>query len=402
MFPQPPHGKHRRGMNKGRCVVAARALVGAALIFIFLAGGVCLAPAGAALSSSPAVQVSLISDEADAVLAILAARRAGKTISQAQWQRLFSSEGYTRLKKRELQMGRPFEDAEFREFVLSDSLATRAPALEATLKKYRKVDVSAAGKDAMSYLPKDARIRAKIYPVIKPKENSFVFEVDSDPAIFLFLNPEESREKFENTLIHELHHIGYGSSCPPSRASEEISHLPPNQRSVLEWLGAFGEGFAMLAAAGGPDTHPHACSSARDRARWDADVANFNQDLKRIEGFLLDLWEKRLTGEEEIQKVGFSFFGEQGPWYTVGWRMAVVIEKTEGHARLIEVFCDERELLATYNEAAARNNQTAPEPLALWSNTAASALSTSSVHGTPMQPEAQMPTLQRCREVATK
>ena len=83
-------------------MVAAKGLVGAALISVFLAGGVCLAPASAVLSSSPAVQVNLISDEADAVLGIVAAGRAGKTISQAQWQRLFSSEGYTKLKKREL------------------------------------------------------------------------------------------------------------------------------------------------------------------------------------------------------------------------------------------------------------------------------------------------------------
>ena len=35
---------------------------------------------------------------------------------------------------------------------------------------------------------------------------------------------------------------------------------------------------------------------------------------------------------------------------------------------LIEVVCDQRQLLATYNEAAARYNRTAKEPLATWSN----------------------------------
>ena len=167
--------------------MAARAICGTTVFSLFLHSGVCLASAVA--SPSPSVQVSLVTDEADALLSILARRRAGQAISETDWQRLFASAGYTRLKKREIAMGRAFEDSEFRAFVLSDGLAAQAPALDATLAKYRKVDVAAAGRRAMSYLPKDARIRARIYPVIKPKENSFVFDVPADPAIFLYLNP---------------------------------------------------------------------------------------------------------------------------------------------------------------------------------------------------------------------
>jgi hypothetical protein len=37
--------------------------------------------------------------------------------------------------------------------------------------------------------------------VIKPKTNSLVFEVDTDPAIFLYIDPEISREKFENIRV---------------------------------------------------------------------------------------------------------------------------------------------------------------------------------------------------------
>jgi hypothetical protein len=35
-----------------------------------------------------------------------------------------------------------------------------------------------------------------------------------------------------------------------------------------------------------------------------------------------------------------SFFGVQRPWYTVGWQMAVVIEKTMGQDVLIASMCD--------------------------------------------------------------
>jgi hypothetical protein len=219
---------------------------------------------------------------------------------------------------------------------------------------------------ALAYLPKETRIRAKLYPVIKPRENSFVFDVKDDPAIFLYLDPAVSREKFENTLAHELHHIGYGSGCPSKRTSDEISKLPQNKQTVITWIGAFGEGFAMLAAAGGPDIHPHAVSSHEERARWDKDMANFNDDLKKVETFFINILENRLT-KDDLQKTASSFYGIQGAWYTVGWKMSVLIEKTYGRAKLIECICDQRKLLRTYNKAAAKYNRKSGEPLVLWS-----------------------------------
>ena len=328
---------------------------------------------------STTVDVRVVTDEAEAVLAILARQRANQPLTEADWRRLFASEAYKRLKKREAGMKRAFEDADFKTFVLSRELVERAPALEETLYRWKRADVNAAARRALLYLPEGARIRAKIYPVIKPKGNSFVFEVATDPAIFLYLDPKVSREQFENTLAHELHHIGYGGSCPSKQTSGEISKWPQNVRTVIDWLGAFGEGFAVLAAAGGPDVHPHAVSPAEDRARWDRDMANFNTDLKRVEKFYLDILEKRLTGEEEINQAGFSFFGIQGPWYTVGWRMSVLIEKTYGRARLVECMCDQRKLLSTYNQAATEYNRTAREPLALWSSPLVEAVSKGSI-----------------------
>jgi hypothetical protein len=313
-----------------------------------------------------AVNVRLVTDEADAVLAILAKRKANQPIVEADWQPVFASEGYVRLKQRETSMKRSFEDAEFKTFVLSDQLASRAPAIEETLARWRQADITGAARLALAYLPKDAGIRAKIYPVIKPHENSFVFDVTGDPAIFLYLDPSVSREKFENTLAHELHHIGYGGSCPRHNVSEQIAKLPAKVQALLTWIGAFGEGFAMLAAAGGPDVHPHAVSSAEERARWDKDVGNFSEDLKKVDTFFTEILQGKLT-EDQIRQKGFSFFGIQGPWYTVGWRMSVLIEKTYGRARLIQCMCDQRLLLATYNSAALKHNRKAKQPLELWS-----------------------------------
>lgn len=332
------------------------------------------------------VNVQLITGEPEAVLAILAKKRAGEPITEADWQRVFQSEGYVRLKKRETSMKRSFEDADFKTFVISADLAARAQALEETLTRWRKADLTRSAGLALAYLPKDASIRAKIYPVIKPRENSFVFDVKTDPAIFLYLDPAVSREKFENTLAHELHHIGYGSTCPRKDVLAQIEKLPPNAQRVIGWIGAFGEGFAMVAAAGGPDVHPHAVSSAEERARWDKDVANFNEDLKKVDGFFADILSDKLTADQ-IQAKGFSFFGVQGPWYTVGWRMAVLIEKTYGRAKLIECMCDQRQLLPTYNRAAAKFNRTARRPLALWTRAGVERiLGTATLHAIQLRP----------------
>jgi hypothetical protein len=317
-------------------------------------------PPPVARAAGEAVNVTVVADEAEAVLAILAKRSAGRGVVEADWERLFASEGYVRLKRREAGMGRAFDEAEFKAFVLSDDLASRAAALEETLARWKRADVTGAARRALAYLPPGATIRAKVYPSIKPRDNSFVFEVKTDPAIFLYLDPAVSAERFENTLAHELHHIGYGTCCPTAEAAAAAEKLPEGARAALGWLGAFGEGLAMLAAAGGPDVHPHAASPAEDRERWDRDVARFDADLRRVEGFLLDVAAGRLD-EKAARETGFSFFGVQGPWYTVGWRMAVTIERALGRDRLIDCMRDARLLLPTYNEAAARSGQ------ALWS-----------------------------------
>lgn len=339
-----------------------------------LLNAVCLARSVA----PPAVDVRVITDEAEAVLVVLAKRRANQPVTEADWQRIFSSEGYIRLKLRETAMRRSFEDADFKTFVLSDALLERAPALAETLEKWRRADINGAARRALLYLPDKARIKAKIYPVIKPRDNSFVFDLETDPAIFLYLDPTKGKEKFENTLAHEFHHIGYGSSCPSKSTSEGISKLPQNIQRVLMWTRAFGEGFAMLAAAGGTKIHPHAVSATEERARWDKDILNFNDDFRKIEKFYLDILQQRLTTDEDIQKVASSFYGIQGPWYTVGWRMAVTIEKTYGRAKLIECMCDQRKLLSVYNKAAAKHNRSARQPLALWSSSLIQAINETS------------------------
>src|SRR6185436_13502234 len=109
--------------------------------------------------ASAQVNVRLVTDEAEAVLAILAKRKVNQPITDQDWQRVFQSEGYTRLKQRETAMQRSFEDADFKTFVLSETLAERAPALEQTFDKWKRADITHAAQLALDYLPSGAQIK---------------------------------------------------------------------------------------------------------------------------------------------------------------------------------------------------------------------------------------------------
>jgi hypothetical protein len=310
-------------------------------------------------------EVKMNVEEAELVLSILERRAGGAGVDEESWSRLFASEPYVRLKRREASMNRAFTDESFREFVRSPELASRAADLRETLERWRSVDLASPIERAKAYLPEGATIRVTVYPVIKPMTNSFVFEIDTDPAIFLYLDPDVSPEKLSNTLAHEFHHIGFGSHCPTETADREIDQMPDNVSWVVRRLGAFGEGFAMLAAAGGLEIHPHEASDPADRARWDRDVSRAAEDMAHVAAFLEGSLDGTLTDEEKGATFR-SFYGEQGPWYTVGWLMSATIERQLGRDALIAAFCDTRTLLETYNAAAAVHASSGKGSLPTW------------------------------------
>jgi Putative zinc dependent peptidase (DUF5700) len=310
-------------------------------------------------ASALQTEVRIDTGQADAVLAILG--------GADQWSRLWNTEGYGRLKKRDTEMGRAFADSEFREFVESAGLKARRNTLSTTLHGWKQADMESIGRRVGSYLPPGAELKATVYIVIKPRSNSFVYELSTNPAIFLYLDPGKTKAQFENIVAHELHHVGLASV---SRQTEgKLLRLSANVRAAVQWLGAFGEGLAMLAAAGSPDIHPHKDSVAQERMRWDRDLKNMKQDMRAIEEFLLAIFEGRLD-EQQQRKKAMSFFGTQGPWYTVGWQMAVAVEKSKGRAELLDCMLDMRKLLFSFNDAAKAMG------LPLWSEDLLTALGT--------------------------
>lgn len=343
-----------------------------------LAGTLFLAPTpGAFAQPSDRIQLHVNTSEAEAVLAILDKESGNQAVTGDDWRRLFATEPYQRLKKREASMHRDFTDEDFKEFVLSPDLAHRATKLRSTLDAWKQADLAGAARRILPYLPNTAVIHAKVYPVIKPQSNSFVFEPSTDAAIFLYLDPAISAASFENIVAHEMHHIGFASIEKQTDAL--LANLPPNVKPAAEWIGALGEGFAMLAAAGGPDVDPQATSKPEDRARWNRDMANYNQDLRTLEQFFLEVIHGKFKTKDEIDEKAFTFFGIQGPWYTVGYKMAVTIEKEFGRATLVECMADPGKLLATYNRAATNWNAKSADKLALFSPELTAAI-------TPAQP----------------
>lgn len=332
-----------------------------------------ITPAVAAqTATSDRIQLTLDTSEADQVLAILALRSQGKPVPDAEWQKLFATAPYVRLKQREKAIGERFHDPtiaftddDFKRFVLSDELLPRAAALSSTLDRWKKADLRQDASQDLAYLPTAATIRAKVYPVIKPGTNSFVWDLSSDPTIFLYLDPEVSREKFENTVAHELHHIGLGSVGPIY--DRNIAALAEPAHTAADWMGSFGEGFAMLAAAGGPDVDPHAASSPKEHARWEHDMGQFNDDLRSVNQFFLDILNSKFANHDAMEEKGGSFYGLQGPWYTVGYNMSVMVEKRFGRQALISTMLDPRCLLVLYNRATAEQNAAGKPPLPLWS-----------------------------------
>src|SRR5689334_10775680 len=242
------------------------------------------------------VDVRLVDDEAVAALAILETELARRPVTDAQWNRLFGAEGYVRLKQRESYMKRDYTDADFKAFIQSDTLVRRTPALRTTVAGIERVDVSNAAAQALSYLPPNARIVAHLYPEIKPKTNSFVFSLDTIPGIFLYVDPLQSPAVFQNTLTHELHHIGLANACGSARDST----LQEPLRTLVVRMGGFGEGLAMLAAAGSADRNAHWESDSVTRNRWNRDVANHEANLRLLERFFLDVVEGRVTSPDSV------------------------------------------------------------------------------------------------------
>jgi len=277
------------------------------------------------------------------------------------WAALKATEEYRRLSERETSFHRSMSDTTFYQWLTADSTIARAPALERTLNTWMASDIAGAVERSAAYLPRGTPISAKLYFMIKPHPNTFVYDTEHNPAIFVSVDSTVDAAQFENEIAHELHHIGIAAACPAAPASS--SQTPMD--TLVNWMSAFGEGWAMLAAAGGPKVNPHWESDSADRARWDHDYAHVSDGMKQLSGFFDSVLTRRISTPDSVQAHAMSFFGIQGPWYTVGYLMAQTVEVHAGRDKLISVICSPPKLLLSYQDAAQKANR-AGANLPLW------------------------------------
>jgi len=320
------------------------------------------------LAAAEEIHVRAVFDEADAALAIMDNLNAGDSVTGEQWQTLWQSEGYTRLLARQASMN--LDDG------FGDKLAAwlqdpanynRAASIRNSVDRYLIFDANTAGDRAGAYLPEEIILEASIYPVIKHTTNTFVYDLNGDPAIFMSVNPENTHTYVQAVLTHELHHIGL-AKCPEIPG---YKNLTENQQWVTNMLTIFSEGLAVLATAGDPDTHPHFYNTPDEWAVWERDVTNIASDQARIESFFLTVLDGTQP-KDERRKTLFTFIVTpevpQGPAYTLGWKMASMVEKRFGREALVRAMCDPRKLLTLYNQVARETYADGLPNLPLWSD----------------------------------
>lgn len=300
------------------------------------------------------IQVRLVTDEPVEALRILDKRDNHQPIAENDWKNLFQTDGYQRLKARELGMKREFTEEAFKTFMLSDDLLARREPLAAQLHAWQKIDLAKAAERSLSYLPEGSTLKAKVYFLIKPRPNSFVWDTDTDPAVMLYLDPKQSTADLEMTIAHEFHHIGYESRSPSAEYKAWYEKQPAAKKTAFTWLRAFGEGFAVLASAGSLEAEPYGPMPKDVKEAWAKGSSRVPEDMKALADFFLQTLQGKLT-EEQAETRAREYYGMVGPWYTVGYHLAATIERQLGRKRLLECYLDPRLLLPTYNEAAKRS-----------------------------------------------
>jgi hypothetical protein len=331
------------------------------LLALTLAAGTCVVALNNAAADTR-VELMLDSSEAEQVLLILRKEQARQAVTDADWQKLFATVPYQWLKAREAAIQRAFTDEDFRKFLQAPETLARTAEWAQTLAGMERADMTGIGTRVLAWLPPGAVIRARVFPMIKPHNNSFVWRnAHGEPAIFVYLQ-KQTQAQFETIVAHECHHIGlFGLDAQQKKG---LSGMPENVKQAADWMGAFGEGEAVLAAAGSTEQRPHWEDDALARARWDSDMMHFNQDLATLAQFFDDVLDGKLKGDA-IQEKASTFFGYQGPWYTVGYEMAALVEKRFGRTVFTDCLLDPRLLLVRYNEVAAAANRNGAA-LTLW------------------------------------
>ncbi len=312
------------------------------------------------------MSLNLITDEVEILIEILKRKVNNKPINKEQWDELFNSIGFKMLARRETEMNEGIDKSEFKDFVMNKIASYRYISYKKSLEKLKSMNSGEIIKSTKNYLPDNTKLDTDIIPVIKPQKNSFIHKINDELVLFLYLEPDILKEKMENKLIHELHHIGFDYVYQNS----DYSYLSKQAQKVIEWTNAFGEGFAMLAAAKGLENHPNKFDEDL-KSKWDKNMENYNKDFHKIQNFLLNILEGHFADDQKLYNRGFQLMtnnGGQGSWYTVGYQIAIIIEREAGHDVLIDCMKDLTKIYFQYNNLVEIYNKKRNEDLPKWND----------------------------------
>ena len=97
-----------------------------------------------------------------------------------------------------------------------------------------------------------------------------------------------------------MHPIGLAST--DKLYERKVASLPAGAQEAALWMRAFGEGLAVLAAAGSPEVAPNQYAPPEMQQTWARGMNDFNQDLEVLTEFFLEVIDGRLPGNAANQK----------------------------------------------------------------------------------------------------
>lgn len=115
------------------------------------------------------MNIELVLDQCETVLVIKQDLDENSQLRDKALRKLFSTRGYLWLKERESslgELGQPFTDNEFEEFVLSRELKGAYPKLRGSFERIKMVNLNGLVSLTQAYLPRHWPIDSYIVPLI--------------------------------------------------------------------------------------------------------------------------------------------------------------------------------------------------------------------------------------------
>lgn len=319
--------------------------------FVLICSGLAVAetPFDVPRFDSPRTPLSFDYAQAEQVLAMLDARTHGREITDGDWSRLFETAPFPIIRFAPRDAQQDFSRAKFKEFVLSPELLKRADTLREALEISKHAD-TAKLTAIPQFRPRVFVTHARIVPIIAPKQRSFVVQTAQGPVVFIPLDIETARQHLEKTVASRAIFEAEVASMR-DKSDEEITRLPWAEGTVSDLTKNFDGGLALLASISKVETHPYWAYTLEEREHWNRRVGEFDQDLKKLDAMFAGILSGQLRNQQQINDLAENYATEMGAWQTVGYSMAVMIERTYGSKALIGAMRDPRWLIGLYNRA---------------------------------------------------